>query len=991
MLRACMDVIELLLLGSASLSSGGIAIPLPAKLKGLVAYAAMRGGADRAELAELLWGAGARHNLRVALHQLRRALPGDGGTTEWGPQQRVTFAADCDALRFERAVQEERLAEAVALWRDAAVGRPYRDVFMAGFDLPTAAGFQDWLEQERARLGGLYLRSLWRLAEAAEADGDPDGAVAWLRSLLDEDPLDERAHRRVMRIALTQADAATALDQFDVCRRVLRTELGVEPAAATAALAEEARAGAGWTRSVDAAAPNRPARSAAAVADGAAAPDGTADDGLVGRDAELADIAALLPTAAPLTIVGPGGVGKSRVARAVGERWRRDHGEVVLVSVEGVGDAPGVLFAIAGALGVAGDSPERVIESVRTRLARRPELLVVDGVEPRQQATALLARLLDGVPAGRCVLTSREPIGAGGEVGYRLRGMTQPAGRRWRDAPAARLFVAAVRRSDAAYALGAADRAPLAALVEAVEGLPLGLLLAASLAPAFSLSEIARIARERPEAIGDDTALAISERHRSLERVLEASIEGMEQGRFERLVACGAFADAFDRHAAEAVAGASVTDLAGWSRAGWIHAAGGDRWSMHGRVRGFLERHARPETLLRARARHAGHFLSELRRGEAALRTAAGEGGIERLSRALPDLHAAWRAVDADELAGAVEAMALLLDARARHAEAIDLLVGSLVRRSRSLAVRAALHTALAAVENRVGRRARALRRARLAAAAALRAGDAPRAGRASWQAAEVLYDLGRYDEADAALDLLGEGWVGSGHVGRIATQRLRALVVLGRSREHGTPSATTPTYLSQVAAARAGFERCLGLARKHGDLLAEAEALHDLGYCHYAVGNFAAALAAFRLAERRHRAAGAERRRAIEVYWIGVAATMVGDHGAADRALRAALRAMDEAGETPKALEVVQAIGQLWWRREEPLRAAACFLAAITTPGLDARVRQGIEAWHLPQLRAAIDAVTWRALADHTLALGYRDVVAALLQAGSLPLPGEI
>jgi DNA-binding SARP family transcriptional activator len=54
---------------------------------------------------------------------------------------------------------------------DAAAGRPHRDVFMAGFELPTAAGFQDWLEQERARLGGLYLRSLWRLAEAAEADG----------------------------------------------------------------------------------------------------------------------------------------------------------------------------------------------------------------------------------------------------------------------------------------------------------------------------------------------------------------------------------------------------------------------------------------------------------------------------------------------------------------------------------------------------------------------------------------------------------------------------------------------------------------------------------------------------------------------------------------------------------------------------------------------------------------------------------------------------
>ncbi|MFO8148733.1 MAG: BTAD domain-containing putative transcriptional regulator [Trueperaceae bacterium] len=977
MLLSRMDVLEVVLLGSAALSGGGGALRLPAKLTALAAYVAMRGGADRAELAELLWGPGARHNLRVALHQLRRSLPDADVLDAPAGRQRVALAAGCDAVRFEHAVMDGRFEEAVEAWRGAGGGRHHRDVFMAGFELPAAAGFVDWMEQERGRLGGLYLRTLWRLAESAEAGHDPDAAVAWLRTLLEEDPLDERAHRRVMRLALAGGDAASALDQYDVCRRVLRAELGVEPSPATTAVAEQARTSGGRTWG------------AGVTAAGEAA-EGQEVARIIGRDEELERLAALLPTASPLSIVGPGGVGKSRVASALAARVRHRYDAVALAAVDGVADAAGVLYAVAAALGVTGGSEDRVVEAVRDRLVRHRQLLVLDGIEPRHRATELLMRLLEGVPAGRSMVTSRESVGIAGEVGVRLVGLARPSGRGWRDAPAARLFVDVARRSDAGFALAPGDRAPLADLVEAVEGLPLGLVLAASLVPAFSLGEIARIARERPDAIGGDAALALPERHRSLERVLEVSIEGMAPERAERLVTCSVFAAAFDRHAAEAVAGATVADLAGWARAGWLQAVTGDRWTMHGRVRGFLVRHARSEDLDAARARHAWHYLGELRRGAAKLRSARGPGCVEAWVRELPELHAAWRAVEPDELGGVVEPLALLLDVRGRHAEAIELFAHAMARRPREFGVRAALHTALASVENRVGQRHRALRRAHLARGLAARCGDAAASGRAGWQAAEVLYDLGRYDEAEAELDGVGAGWARIDPIARVATTRLRALIALGRSRAFGGPLAPSPAYVARVEVARAGFDRCLLLAREAGDVLAEAEALHDLGYCSYAVGDFAAALAAFRLAERRHRAVGARRRRNIEMYWIGVASTMTGDFLAADRALRAALRALDEAGETPKALEVMQAIGQLWKLRGEPLRAAACYLAATITPGLDARVRQGIENWHLPPLRAVIDAATWATLETLSRALGYRDTVTALLRTGSPPVPGE-
>jgi DNA-binding SARP family transcriptional activator/tetratricopeptide (TPR) repeat protein len=998
MVRTGMAVLDVVLLGAVALGSGAAAVRLPAKLTALAAYVAVRGGAERSELAEMLWGADSRHNLRVALHQLRRALP-DPGVLDAAPSRRVALAAGCDAVRFEHAVADGRLEAAVEAWRRAAGGRPHRDVFMAGFDLPSAVGFQDWLEHERSRLGGLYLHTLWRLAEGSEAAHEPGAAVAWLRALLEEDPLDERAHRRLMRLALAGGDAAGALDQYDLCRRVLRVELGVEPSPATTEVAEQARAAGGRAWMPDASALEASAPEAEAPEAGAPEAGAPAARALVaaaptpmpiGRERDLETLVTLLPTASPLSILGPGGVGKSRTAAALVLRAQHGYDTVAHAPVDGVDDAPGVLFAVAAALGVAGDSEDRVVAAVRDRLVRRRQLLLLDGIEPRHRATTLLVRLLEGLPPGRCIVTSREAVGIAGEVGFRLEGLPRPSGRGWRDAGAARLFTAAARRSYAGFDLLPGDRAPLAALVEAVDGLPLGLVLAASLVPAFSLREIARIARERPEEIGGDGVLALPERHRSLDRVLEASIEGMPPERIERLVTSSVFAAAFDRHAAEAVAGATVADLVSWERAGWLSAAGADRWTMHERVRAFLARRAHPEALCAARSHHAHHYLDALRRSATTLRSARGVGGVEAWVRDLPELQAAWQAVDPDELAGAVEPMALLLDVRGRHAEGALLFGRGLVRRPRALSVRAALHTALAAVENRVGRRLRALRRARLAAALAERAGVAPTAARAAWQAAEVLYDLGRYDEAEAVLDDLDARGARPEPVARAAALRLRSLVVLGRSRGAGQPLAPSPAYVRQVEAARAGFERCLALAREVGDVLAEAEALHDLGYCSFAVGDFAAALTAFRLAERRHRAAGARRRRNIEVYWIGVACTMIGDHPAAERALRAALRAMDEAGETPKALEVVQAFGQLWSQRGDPARAAVCHLAAMAAPGLDARVRQAIVNWHLPPLRAAIDARGWAALEARALTLGYRDTVTELLRTGSLPLPTE-
>ncbi len=970
-----MAELEVLLLGAVALRWHEAAVRLPAKLKALACYLVARGGAERDELAELFWGPGARHNLRVALHQLRRSLPSGAWPETAGTGERVALSAESDARRFELAIAERRWDDAASAWLLAAAGRSHREVFMAGFDLPRAVGFQEWLELERGRLGSAYLGAVWQLVRQAEMRADHEVARGWLRTLLQEDPLDERAHRHAMQLELDAGEPGAALDHYDLCRRVLLAELGVEPAPATRALAQRAQvasSGAGTSLAL------RPLVSRAVAAP---------EPGLVGRDEALERLEALLPTASPLSIVGPGGVGKSRLARAFAARLSA-HGEAVLVvDLEPLPDSDAALFALAAALGLGGASRQSVLDGARQQLLGGERVVLLDGVEPRHAAGALLRSLLDDVPAGRCLLTSREPLGLAGEVSLGLRGLAVPAGAAWRDAPAARLFVRVARRNDATFVLTPRDRAPLRALVDAVDGLPLGLELAASLVPAFSVAALARVALERPDELGGEAAVGLPARHRDLDQVLATAFNELEHAAAQRLAVCSVFAGPFDVAAARDVVAASPAELARWTRASWITSVAEGRWNLHARVRRFLAARLDVPQVRAARARHAAHYLARLRDAAPQLRTAAGGRAMRAALAEWDEIRLAWSQSPADALGEAVEALRTLLDVRARHAEAVALLRDALARNPTSPAVAAALHTALAAFENRVGERERAERRARLASALALRAGDDDRRGAAQLQVAEVAYDRGAYERAEQVLRGLAS-WRPGDPVAAIARERLAGLIALGRSRAHRGADARRDGFVALIETARRSFESCLNRARRHGDAIAEAEALHDLGFCQYVLDDHETALATFQRAERLHRAAGAWRRRYIETYWIGVALLALGRFEQADAALRAALRAADAAAERPKALEVMQAFGLLWQRRGQSQQAAACHLAALATPGLDARVQESVRAWHLPPLREALGGVAWSRLVLSVQGIGYRQAVGALLAHGALPLP---
>src|SRR5262247_4035891 len=210
---------------------GGPLLGLPAKAQALLAYLAARPGQahPRDKLAALLWGGTgqeqARSNLRHTLFTIRHALRGLSPGILFSEAQAVAFepgAVDVDVLTFEKLVAEgtaEAFERAVAL---------YRGELLEGLSVDEPP-FEEWLLAERERLRELALEALAQLLGHQSKGQATERAIQTAIRLLALDPLQESAHRTLMRLYARQGRRSAALKQYQICVGVLRRELGAEP------------------------------------------------------------------------------------------------------------------------------------------------------------------------------------------------------------------------------------------------------------------------------------------------------------------------------------------------------------------------------------------------------------------------------------------------------------------------------------------------------------------------------------------------------------------------------------------------------------------------------------------------------------------------------------------------------------------------------------------------------------------------------------------
>lgn len=502
--------LEIALFGTLLVRIDGL--PMPSvrsrKVHWLLALLTLRDGSEveRDWLASVLWPDSlekqALFNLRQTLAHLRQAL-GRAGERLLTPTSHTLCldltGATVDLTAFDAAVAQ---AEPAALEQAVAL---YRGPLLEGC-------LEEWCLPERRRREEVYLDALESLAEAAE--GEPDRAIRLLRKVIGIDPLRECAQRRLMQALAKRGEVATAIQVYRELRLYLHQHLQTEPDPETVALFAQIREQARQRAEVS------PAEASSLPSLNRLPAPLT---NLIGREEELAQIHSLLSNARLVTLLGPGGVGKTRLAIAAAQKMQSDYADgVCLVDLSALNDPDLLPAAVAAALGLRQERRTDLKGALQDYLKSRRMLLVLDNCEQLIEACAsLAASLLEAAPQLRILTTSRHILGLTGEVRWQTPPLPTLAPnllietvdrKEWtsvlREYEAVQLFLERAEQASTQFRLTPQNAADIARICAYLDGLPLAIELAAAQTRSLSVGRIrARLESGRGLPASEDRTL----------------------------------------------------------------------------------------------------------------------------------------------------------------------------------------------------------------------------------------------------------------------------------------------------------------------------------------------------------------------------------------------------------------------------------------------------------------------------------------------------
>ncbi|HEY1328280.1 MAG TPA: tetratricopeptide repeat protein [Casimicrobiaceae bacterium] len=680
------------LFGQPEAEYGGETLALPAERRCqlLALLALRRTWVSRGEIADLFWPGlsteRAYTNLRKVVH-LARALPWASSLELQSGALR--FDVRNDVHDFHTAIAEGRLDDAL---------RSRRGDLLSGFDADAGTGWTTWLAHERERL-----QAAWRDAALARLSQDVDAAAAIDLSarLVDADGLDEAALRAHMLALLRDGQAARARRAYRDFVDRLHDELGLPPSVELRALHDSLPSG----------------KDAASRAGSASAT--SSEDGFVGRGVELRQIASLLaqPECRLVTLVGPGGVGKSRLARrSMAALASQFPDSAVFVALEDAAQAHDACARIARELDVPVAAKGDPLDHVVAYLRDRAMLLVLDNVEHLASDASLLERLLQSCPRLRIIVTSRVRLGLALEWLLPLEGLPFPEPEdedRADGFDAVRLFVKAARRVQPAFD-AAAERDAIVDICRQVEGLPLALEIAAAWTRVLPCATIAAEVREGTDLLRSVDA-ARPARQASIEAVFDHSWRLLTPVERDVLARLSMFRGGFTVEAARAVAGAALPVLAALADKSLVRNAG-KRMQLHPLVHQVAAlRLARNASAIATARAHAEYFHRMLTRLQQPLRYGDHDALVE-IEDELANCRSAWRWAIAnggsDMLRRSVLALLDFFEHRGRFVEGLALFREATDAASSLMASPTLIDAAIAHLEYRLDRHAEAEARA---------------------------------------------------------------------------------------------------------------------------------------------------------------------------------------------------------------------------------------------------------------------------------------
>ncbi len=598
----------------------------------LLAYLAYQGTwVERSRLAELFWGDSPQDTASQNLRQLV------------GRAKRLPWAADLEVdrqrVRWRVRTDVAELREALSSGHLGAAAELDRGPLLEGVEGYEASEFSTWLELEREQLWSLSRTSLLGLASESAADGDPEAAAALLERVIERDPFDEEAVALRLELGRDHPRVQGALRVYREFARRLGRELGMEPAAATRRLAEELAAVESRPTPRGTSRPPADAASTAAVGHAGVAKPGTS---FIGRTRELGLIGKRLgrDDGRLVTLVGPSGIGKTRLAREALRIFGGSFERVTFVQLLHAKEADDLPRRLAQALGISLGGAGNGLTEVVAALHEADVLVVLDNLEHLSGAAAVVAELLAAAPRLRLLATSHERLGLAQEWVLSVEGLPLSSGG---PEGAVDLFVSRARLTSPDFEPSAADLGAIERLCRLLNGTPLAIELAAAWTRVLPVSGITEQLEESLDFLADG-APDREERHRSLRSVFDYTWSLLDAGQRRSLARLAVFRGGFTHAAAASVTDTNLAQLAALVDRSLIRASGG-RFDVHSLLRAYLleELAGMDEEPAASRDRHLRYYV-------ALVECPSGAGASQ--------VSAAWRermAADSDNLMAALE------------------------------------------------------------------------------------------------------------------------------------------------------------------------------------------------------------------------------------------------------------------------------------------------------------------------------------------------